>query len=245
LFQLAEIFNLAAPRSFTPSLRRESIMTRDSTSLSGPLQAYIRSFGMREDADLAALREETASHPSAGMQIAPEQGQLMALLVRLLGARKTLEVGVFTGYSAMVVAKAMGPRGRVIALDISEEFTSIARRHWAKAGVADRIDLRLRPATESLAALVAAGASDTFDFAFIDADKSSYEVYYEYALQLVRRGGLIAVDNVFWDGKVFDSTDQSANTLAIRALNRKIHEDPRVESSMVPVGDGLTLALKL
>lgn len=220
-------------------------MSRDSINLSGPLQAYIRSFGMREDADLAALREETATHPSATMQIAPEEGQLMALLVRLLGARKTLEVGVFTGYSAMVVAKAMGPRGRVIALDISEEFTKIARLHWARAGVAERIDLRVRPAIESLEALVSAGESNTFDFAFIDADKSSYDAYYEYALKLVRPGGLIAIDNVLWDGKVADSADQSANTVAIRAINRKIHGDKRVEVSIVPVGDGLTLALKL
>src|SRR5580704_18438938 len=149
-------------------------MSRESIGLSGPLQTYLRNFGIREDADLAALREETAVHPWAVMQISPEQGQLMALLVRLLGARKTLEVGVFTGYSALVVAKAMGPAGKVIALDISEEFTAIARRHWAKAGIADRIELRLRPAAESLKELVAAGAADTFDFAFIDADKPNY-----------------------------------------------------------------------
>jgi predicted O-methyltransferase YrrM len=223
----------------------ESIMARESINLPGPLQAYVRSFGMREDGDLAALREETANHPSAEMQIAPEQGQLMALLVRLLGARKTLEVGVFTGYSAMVVAKAMGPEGRVVALDVSEEFTAIARRHWAKAGVADRIELRLRPAIDSLNALVAAGESDTFDFAFIDADKTNYDAYYEYALKLVRRGGLIAIDNVLWQGQVVDSTDQTVNTAAIRAINRKIHSDSRVEASMLSIGDGLTLALKL
>jgi caffeoyl-CoA O-methyltransferase len=179
------------------------------------------------------------------MQISPEEGQLIALLVRLLGARKTLEVGVFTGYSAMVVAKAMGPEGKVIALDISEEFTAIARRHWAKAGVADRIDLRLRPAAETLEALVAAGESNTFDFAFIDADKPNYDAYYEYALRLVRCGGLIAIDNVLWDGKVIDSADHSAHTVAIRTINRKIRDDNRVEVSMVPIGDGLTLALKL
>src|ERR1700683_4575211 len=171
-------------------------MSRDSITLSSPLQAYIRSFGMREDADLAALREETANHPWGGMQISPEEGQLMALLVRLLGARKTLEVGVFTGYSAMVVAKAMGPEGRVLALDVSEEFTAVARRHWAKAGVAERIELRLRPAAESLKELVAAGETETFDFAFIDADKANYDTYYEYALQLVRRGGVLAIGKV-------------------------------------------------
>jgi caffeoyl-CoA O-methyltransferase len=220
-------------------------MSRDSINLSDPLQAYVRRFGMREDADLAALREETANHPSAGMQIAPEQGQLMALLVRLLGARKTLEVGVFTGYSAMVVAKAMGPKGKVVALDVSEEFTAIARRHWTKAAIADRIDLRIRPATDSLKGLVAAGEGNTFDFAFIDADKANYDIYYEYALKLVRQGGLIAIDNVLWQGNVADSTDQSVDTVAIRAVNQKIHDDSRVETSMVPIGDGLTLALKL
>jgi predicted O-methyltransferase YrrM len=220
-------------------------MSRESINLSGPLQAYVRSFGMREDADLAALREETANHPSAGMQIAPEQGQLLALLIRLLGARKTLEIGVFTGYSAMVVAKAMGPKGKVVALDINEQFTAIARRHWANAAVADRIDLRLQPAADSLKALVAAGEGNTFDFAFIDADKANYDTYYEYALKLVRPGGLIAIDNVLWQGKVIDSTDQSLDTVAIRAINRKIQQDSRVEASMVPIGDGLTLAMKL
>ena len=220
-------------------------MSRDTINLSGPLQAYVRKFGMREDADLAALREETASHPMAGMQISPEQGHLMALLVRILGARKTLEVGVFTGYSAMVVAKAIGPKGKVVALDVSEEFTTIARRYWAKAGVADRIDLRLRPATDSLKDLLAAGESNTFDFAFIDADKENYDAYYEYALRLVRRGGLIAIDNVLWSGKVVDPTDQTADTLAIRAINEKIHGDSRVDAMLIPISDGLTLALRL
>src|SRR6201996_9558528 len=219
-------------------------MSRESTNLTGALQAYLRNVGMREDADLAALREETAHHPSAGMQIAPEQGQLMALLVHLLGARKTLEVGVFTGYSAMVVAKAMGPEGKVVALDVSEDFTAIARRHWAKAAIADRIDLRIRPATESLKALVTAGEGNTFDFAFIDADKANYDTYYEYALKLVRQGGLIAIDNVLWDGQVIDPSDNSPDTVAIPALNKKVHGDERVDAVMVPIADGLTLALK-
>ncbi|HEX4151975.1 MAG TPA: class I SAM-dependent methyltransferase [Steroidobacteraceae bacterium] len=219
-------------------------MSRDSINLSTALGAYLRRVGTREDADLASLRTETASHPRAEMQISPEQGQLMAVLVRMLGARKTLEVGVFTGYSSMVVAKAMGPEGKVVALDVSEEFTAIARRHWAKAGVANRIELRLRPAAESLQELVAQGASDTFDFAFIDADKANYDTYYEYALKLVRRGGLIAIDNVLWNGMVIDPTDRSADTVAIRAINEKIHGDERVDVVMVPVGDGLTLALK-
>jgi caffeoyl-CoA O-methyltransferase len=200
---------------------------------------------MREDADLAALREETAKHPYAQMQIGPEQGHLMALLVRLLGARKCLEVGVFTGYSAMVVAKAMGRGGKVVALDVSEDFTAVARRHWAKAGVSDQIDLRLRPAAESLKAMVAANETETFDFAFIYAYKANYDSYYEYALKLVRRGGLIAIDNVLWSGKVVDPTDQTADTVAIRAINKKIHDDGRVDSTLLPIGDGLTLALKL
>ena len=219
-------------------------MSRNTINLTDALSDYIRRVGVREDADLAALREETAGHPYAMMQIAPEQGGFMALLMRMLGARRTLEVGVFTGYSAMVVAKAMGPEGKVVALDVNEEFTAIARRHWAKAGVASRIDLRLRPAAESLAELVAAGESGTFDFAFIDADKANYDTYYEYALKLLRPRGVIAIDNVLWDGKVIDPSDQTADTVAIRALNEKIQGDKRVDVALVPVGDGLTLALK-
>ena len=219
-------------------------MSRDTIGLTPSLLAYIRSVGVREDADLAALREETANHPLAAMQISPEQGHLMALLVRILGARKSLEIGVFTGYSSMVVAKAIAPHGKVVALDVSDEFTLIARRHWAKAGVADRIDLRLGPAADSLKAMVATGESSTFDFAFIDADKASYDKYYEYALQLVRRGGLIAIDNVLWGGKVIDATDQTADTIAIRAINQKIHGDPRVDATLIPISDGLTLALR-
>jgi caffeoyl-CoA O-methyltransferase len=219
-------------------------MSRDTINVTDGLMAYIRSVGVHEDADLAALREETAHHVHAGMQIGPEQGAFMGLLVRLLGARKTLEVGVFTGYSSMVVAKAMGPEGKVLALDVSEEFTAVARCHWARAGIADRIELRLRPAAESLKELVAAGAGETFDFAFIDADKVNYDVYYEYALKLVRRGGLIAIDNVLWSGQVIDPSDESADTAAIRALNSKVHGDKRVEAVLVPIGDGLTLALK-
>jgi predicted O-methyltransferase YrrM len=219
-------------------------MSRHTINLTENLLGYLRSVGLREDADLAALREETARHPDAEMQISPEQGAFMGLLVRLLGARKTLEVGVFTGYSSMVVAKAMGPEGRVLALDVSEEFTAVARRHWAKAGIADRIELRLRPAAESLQELVAAGGGATFDFAFIDADKVNYDTYYEYALKLVRRGGLIAIDNVLWDGKVIDPSHKTASTVAIREFNRKVHGDERVDAVLLPIGDGLTLALK-
>ncbi len=219
-------------------------MSRETLGLSENLLTYVRKVGMREDADLARLREETAHHPMARMQISPEQGQFMALLVELFGAAKTFEVGTFTGYSAMVVAKAIGPNGRVIALDVSEEFTSVARRHWAKAGVADRIDLRLAPAAQSLEGMLKAGEADSYDFCFIDADKTGYDTYYEYALKLLRPGGLIAIDNVLWSGKVADPADTSEDTVALRALNTKISKDERVTHSLVPIGDGLTLAMK-
>jgi predicted O-methyltransferase YrrM len=219
-------------------------MSRETLGLSPELTDYVRRVGVREDADLRALREETAAHPRAVMQISAEQGQFLGLLIELIGARKTLEVGVFTGYSAMWVAKTMGPAGRVIALDISEEFTSIARKHWASAGIADRIDLRIAPAAESLAKLVEDGESGTFDFAFIDADKTAYDTYYEYALKLLRPGGLIAIDNVLWSGKVIDPSDTTADTEALRVLNTKIAADTRVTVNLVPIGDGLTLARK-
>jgi caffeoyl-CoA O-methyltransferase len=176
------------------------------------------------------------------MQVSPEQGQFMALLVRLLGARRCLEVGTFTGYSALACALALPPDGRLVTLDISAEWTAVARRHWLDAGVADRIDLRLGPAAGSLAALLAEGAADSFDFAFVDADKTGYDAYYELALQLVRPGGLIAFDNVLWSGRVADPNAQDADTTALRALNRKLHADARVDLSMLPIGDGLTLA---
>jgi len=220
-------------------------MSRSTLGLSDELQAYLRAVGMREDAHLAALREETASHPMAQMQISPEQGQLMHLLIKLLGARKTLEIGVFTGYSAMVVAKAMGLGGRVVGLDISEEYTNVAKAHWKKAGVADRIDLRIAPALETLKKLIENGESGSFDFAFIDADKANYVSYFDNCYALVRKGGIIAFDNVLWSGRVIDPKDTTDDTVGIRALNKKLHDDKRVEVSMVPIGDGLTLALKL
>ena len=216
--------------------------------LSDTVLNYLRRVGVREDADQQALREATASHPVSGkvarMQISPEQGQFMALLVELIGAKRCLEVGVFSGYSAMTVAKAMGPEGRVVALDVSEEFTAIAREHWQKAGVADQIDLRLAPAVESLAAMLEAGEHNSFDFAFIDADKGNYQNYFDAALQLVRPGGVIAIDNVLWGGSVADPADARPDTEAIRALNEALATDERVTVSMVPIGDGLTLARK-
>ena len=219
-------------------------MSRSTIGMAEALSEYLVRVGTREDDDLNALRRETASHPAAGMQISPEQGQLMTMLIKMLGARKTFEVGVFTGYSAMIAAKAMGPGGRVVALDVSEDYTAIARRHWAKAGIADRIDLRLAPAVDSLRAMVAAGEGSTYDFAFIDADKTGYDAYYEYALQLVGTGGLIAIDNVLWSGAVADPTAMDQDTIALRALNEKIRADERVDIVMIPIGDGLTLALK-
>jgi caffeoyl-CoA O-methyltransferase len=176
------------------------------------------------------------------MQIGPEQGQLMALLVELVGARRTLEIGTFTGYSALAVALALPADGHVLTCDVSEEWTSVGRRYWEKAGVAEKIDLRLGPALETLEELLANGQRDRFDFAFIDADKESYDAYYELCLQVVRPGGLIAVDNVLWSGKVADASVTDADTEAIRRLNAKLATDERVTLSLLPVGDGLTLA---
>jgi len=178
------------------------------------------------------------------MQIAPEQGQLMSLLVQLLGVRKALEVGVFTGYSALAVALALPPEGRLVACDVSEEYTAIARRYWAKAGVAHKIDLRIAPATDTLNQLIASGEAGSFDFAFIDADKSSYPTYFEQALELVRPGGLIAVDNVLWSGRVADPTIQDNRTQKIRGFNEALYNDDRIVLSMLPIADGLTLAMK-
>jgi len=193
---------------------------------------------------LRKLREETASHPRAQMQIAPEQGQFMALLVQLLGARRTLEVGVFTGYSSLAVALALPADGTIVACDVNEEFTAVARRYWKEAGVDNMIDLRLKPALETLRELLAERRQGTFDMAFIDADKSNYEGYYESAMELVRPGGLILIDNVLWSGRVADPANDDADTKALRALNKKLLTDSRVSLSMLPVADGLTLALK-
>ena len=218
-------------------------MSKKTIGLDDRLYNYLLSASLRESEILRQLREETASYPSARMQISPEQGQFMALLVQLLGATKTLEVGVFTGYSSLCVALALPPHGKIVACDVSEEYTSVARRYWQKAGVADKIDLRLAPALETLDRLLVDEA-ETFDFAFIDADKRNYEAYYERSLQLVRPGGLIAIDNVLWSGRVADPQDQDKSTLAIRALNEKLHHDQRVTISLISIADGLTLALK-
>lgn len=219
-------------------------MLKRTIGLDNQLYDYLLSASLREPEILLKLRQETARQPLARMQIAPEQGQFMALLVQLLRATKTLEVGVFTGYSSLCVALALPPTGKIIACDVSEEYTAIARRYWQKAGVAHKIDLRLAPALETLDQLLATGQAETFDFAFIDADKVGYESYYERSLQLVRPGGLIAIDNVLWSGQVANSQVQDNSTLAIRAFNAKLHHDERVTLSLVPIADGLTLALK-
>ncbi len=219
-------------------------MPKTTLGLDRQLYDYFLSASLREPDILKQLRQETASHPRAMMQIAPEQGQFMALLVQILGATKTLEVGVFTGYSSLCVALALPPTGKIIACDVSEEYTAIARRYWQAAGVADKIDLRLAPALSTLDQLLAAGQAETFDFAFIDADKENYDGYYERSLQLVRRGGLIAIDNVLWAGQVADPQNRDYSTEAIRTINDKLHHDERVTMSLVPIADGLTLALK-
>jgi len=205
--------------------------------------AYIARTFVNESPILAKIRVETAEMPEAGMQISADQGLFLAMLVKLVGAKHALEVGVFTGYSSTVVAQALPADGTLVACDLSEEFTSKARRFWQEAGLQNKIQLRLGPGIETLDALLAEGKR--FDFAFIDADKPNYCGYFERAVQLVRAGGLIAVDNTLWSGKVSDSADLSEGTVAIRQLNEMVAADPRVEACLVPIGDGLTLARKL
>jgi predicted O-methyltransferase YrrM len=220
------------------------VMSTVQTGVTEDLIEYVRSVSLREPEVLARLREETAKLPNAIMQISPEQGQFMGMLIRLLGAKLTLEVGVFTGYSSTSVALAMPEDGRIIACDVSAEYTAVARRYWREAGVERKVDLRLAPAVETLDGLLKEGKAGAFDFAFIDADKDNYDRYYERALKLLRPGGLIAIDNVLWHGKVMDDSIQDADTRAIRALNEKLHGDERVWLSLLTIGDGLTLACK-
>ncbi|ESA34394.1 o-methyltransferase [Leptolyngbya sp. Heron Island J] len=220
-------------------------MSTQILSLTESLYSYLLSVGVRDSEILQQLREENAQHPRSVMQIAPEQGQFMGLLVQLLGVKKALEVGVFTGYSSLIVAMALPDDGQLIACDISDEYTTMARKYWEKAGVAHKIDLRIAPALDTLDQLIAEGHGNSFDFAFIDADKSNYDNYYERALQLVKPGGLIAVDNVLWSGRVAAPTEKQDNrTKRIHALNQKIHSDERVSMSLVPIADGLMLAMK-
>ncbi|HET7921621.1 MAG TPA: class I SAM-dependent methyltransferase [Gammaproteobacteria bacterium] len=219
-------------------------MSNRTIAMTDGLYDYLLKVSLREPALLKRLRDETAKHPRHGMQISPEQGQFMQMLIRLSGAKRCIEVGVFTGYSSLAVALALPDDGRILACDVSEEYTAIARRYWEEAGVAKKIDLRLAPATETLDKLLNHGEAGRYDFAFIDADKANYTNYYERILKLLRPGGFIAVDNVLWSGSVLDKKDKSEDTVAIRAFNEKLHADRRVELSMVPIGDGLTLARK-
>lgn len=220
-------------------------MTERTLGLEPGLYQYLQSVNGRSPEILTRLRQETAHHPLGKMQIAPEQGQFLALLVQLIGAKKTLDIGVFTGYSALAVALALPTDGKVIACEVNQEYGAIARRWWQQAKVAEKIDLYLAPAQATLTQLLVTGEAGTFDFVLIDADKSNYANYYEQALQLVRPGGLIAIDNVLWSGRVADPQVQDNRTNKIRALNQQLHQDQRIALSLVPIGDGLTLARKL
>lgn len=220
-------------------------MSNKTLTLTDALHAYLVEHSVREPDILRRLREETARDSMSMMQISPEQGQFMQLLVRLMGAKNCLEVGVFTGYSSLAVALALPAGSHIVACDVSEKWTAIARRYWAEAGMEDRIDLRIAPALATLDGLIASAKGGSFDFAFIDADKTNYMAYYERALTLVRRGGLIAIDNTLWNGQVIDKKQNGEDTQAIRQFNGRLKTDPRVHLSMLPIGDGLTLALKL
>jgi predicted O-methyltransferase YrrM len=215
-----------------------------SIDLNENIYNYLLSVSLREPPILQELRQETANLPNAIMQIAPEQGQFMSLLVKLIGAKKALEVGVFTGYSSLCTALALPEGGKLIACDVSEEYTDMARRYWQKAGVAEKIDLRIAPALETLDDLIAAGQNNSFDFAFIDADKSNYPHYYDRILQLIRPQGLILIDNVLWSGRVADSEVNDNRTQQIRNFNEKLYRDNRIDLSLLSIADGLTLAMK-
>ncbi|HEY3637776.1 MAG TPA: class I SAM-dependent methyltransferase [Rhizomicrobium sp.] len=207
------------------------------------LETYVGRVGAREHPALLHCREETAALPNAGMQIAPEQGAFLGLLAKMIGARQTLEIGTFTGYSALSVALALPEGGRVIALDVSKEYTDRARRYWNEAGVENRIDLRLGPGIESLDRMIES-REGPFDLAFIDADKANYDSYYEGALQLLRPGGVVALDNMLWSGAVADPAVNDPDTSALRALNAKIHADERVDMALATIADGVMLTRK-
>ena len=219
-------------------------MSSGILSYTSSLRQYVWQYGLREHPALKELRTETEKLPSSMMQICPEQGALMGNLIRLIAAKKTIEVGTYTGYSAMTVALALPDDGEVVACDVSEEWTSVAKKAWEKAGIANKIDLQLAPASNTLDALLAEGKEGSFDFAFIDADKTNYQIYYEQCFKLIRQGGVIVIDNVLWGGAVTDSNRNDADTEAIRELNQFIATDERVSISMIPVGDGLTVAVK-
>lgn len=218
-------------------------MSNRTIALTDTVYAYMQAHGVRESSEQAALREATRTHPMAIMQISPEQGQLLGMLVRLLGARRTIEIGVFTGYSTLCVALALPEGGRVVACDINDEYVRVGQPFWQAAGVAHKIALHLRPARETLDQCLADGEDGSYDFAFIDADKTGYDAYYERCLRLLRTGGLIAIDNVLWNGSVAHPA-KTADTAALQALNAKLHADDRIDIAMLPIGDGLTLARK-
>ena len=220
-------------------------MSTRTIPMTDALYDYYLESSLREPAVLARLREATRAHPDGGMQISPEQGQFMRLLIRLLGVRRAIEIGTFTGYSALSVALAMPPDGLLVACERREEFTQIGQPFWREAGVEDRIDLRIGKAVDTLEAMLEAGEGESYDFAFIDGDKKNYVNYYELCLQLVRPGGLIAIDNALWSGRLVDRTLDDPASRAIRALNPRIRDDERVDMSLLPIGDGLMLAHKL
>ncbi|MBO9482073.1 class I SAM-dependent methyltransferase [Salinisphaera sp. G21_0] len=220
-------------------------MSTETLQLNNTLYQYIYNVGLREHPALKELRELTSHHRYRMMQISAEQGQLMAMLAKLANARRTIEIGVFTGYSALSVALALPDDGELIACDISSEYTDIAKPFWEKAGVSERIKLHLAPASETLDQLIRNGELNQFDMAFIDADKTGYDVYYEQCLQLIRPGGLILIDNVLWSGRVADAEAKDDDTLALKRLNEKIHKDERVDMMILPVSDGLTIAIKV
>lgn len=220
-------------------------MSRSTLALTDELREYILNVSLREHPLLAALREETAQHPEAKMQISPDQGQFMATLLRLIQARSVLEIGTFTGYSTLAMMLALPSDGHIVACDISEDYTKVARRYWSEARVADRITLHIAPASQTLDELLANGKANTFDAAFIDADKESYDVYFERSLRLVRPGGLIMIDNVLRGGDAANPATESEATQSIQALNKKLHRDSRVHLTLVPIGDGVTLLQKV
>lgn len=219
-------------------------MSPKSIQMSEQLHRYLLEQGMREHPILAEVRERTLQHPHSQMLLAPEQGQLLAMILQLIGARKTLDVGTFTGYSALVAALNIPADGQVVACDVNVEDTDIARGYWDKAQVTDRVDLRIAPALETLDDLLESGAAESFDFAFIDADKGNYINYFQRCLQLVRRGGVLAVDNTLWSGRVADPENEQNSTKNIRAFNAYVHAETKVEMVLLPIGDGLTLARK-
>ncbi|MEM9219706.1 MAG: class I SAM-dependent methyltransferase [Cyanobacteria bacterium P01_F01_bin.150] len=227
-------------------MHHKALSVRNSSKVEhASLYNYLLSVSLREPEVFQQLRQVTAEHPDWDMQISPDQGQFMALLLQLIGARNVLEIGTFTGYSTLWLASALQDGGIVITCDVDEDATDIARHYWQKAGMDAKINLQLAPAVETLDQMLAAGHASTFDFIFIDADKGNYDLYYEKSLLLLRDGGLVAIDNTLWFGQVIDPECQDESTVAIRALNQKVHQDPRVNVSLVGIGDGLTLAIKL